>query len=73
MYGVNVELLTGGTWSAFDVSKGGRTIAEIESLCRKPKTRLMGCCREPFFKFIPIERVMIDTLHLFLRISGYTN
>ena len=56
-------------WSAFDCSKGARTISEIESLLLKPKTRRMGCSRHPLFKFIPIDHVVIDTLHLFLRIA----
>ena len=29
----------------------------------------MGCKKAPLFKFVPIDHVMIDTLHLFLRIA----
>ena len=46
-----------------------KTIAEIESLLSKPKSKRMGCNRHPLFKFIPIDHVVIDTLHLFLRIA----
>ena len=53
-------------WSVFDVNKGARTVTEIEEYSKKPKARRMGCCKAPIFK---IDYVMIDTLHLYLRIS----
>ena len=37
-------------------------------MTKKSKARF-NCCREPIFSFIPISRVVIDSLHLFLRIS----
>lgn len=46
-------------WSAFDSTKGARTIAEID---KKPKARGVYS-RHPLFKFIPIDHVVIDTLH----------
>ena len=55
-------------WSAFDVSKGARTVKEIQELSIKSRAN-MGCKRSPLFTFIPIHRVLIDTLHLFLRVS----
>ena len=50
------------TKPAFDATQGARTIAEIESLCRKPKAQQMGCSKEPLFNFIPIYQVVIDSL-----------
>jgi len=55
-------------WSLTDVSKGARTIEEIAEKSTLGKQRY-NCRHLPLFRFIPIERVIIDTLHLFLRIS----
>ena len=58
-------------WSINDVDKGARTIKEITNkakLSKRSKVRY-NCCEEPIFSFIPIDHVIIDTLHLFLRIS----
>ncbi len=58
------------TWSAFDTAKGARTTKEIEDYAKLPKSRMkFNCSRKPLFPFIPIDHVIIDTLHLFLRIS----
>lgn len=56
-------------WSAFDVSKGARTIDEIEKCSKLSKAKCFSCCEIPIFKFVPIDHVIIDTLHLFLRVS----
>ena len=58
-------------WSITDTSKGARTTKEIKekALLSKRCTVRFSCCRAPLFPFIPMERVVIDTLHLFLRIS----
>ena len=57
-------------WSAFDQTKGARTIEEIKRFAALPKSRKRyNCSRNPLFEFIPIDHVIIDTLHLFLRIS----
>ena len=56
-------------WSAFDKFKGARTVDEIEQLSKLSKAKCFSCCAVPIFKFIPIDHVIIDTLHLFLRIS----
>ena len=58
-------------WSLTDVNKGARTIEEIamKSTLGKQNAERYNCCRVPLFPFIPIKRVIIDTLHLFLRIS----
>ena len=48
-----------------------RTIEDIIQNSNKPdssKTKF-GCKREPIFKAIPLDRVLIDTLHMFLRIT----
>ena len=58
-------------WSVTDVSKGARTVQKIKEkamLSKRSKVRY-SCCRAPLFPFILMERVVIDTLHLFLRIS----
>ena len=63
----NMEL----KWSISDPLNGARTIEEIREkskLSKRNKLRF-SCCREPIFPFIPITRVVIDSLHLFLRIT----
>ena len=59
------------TWSFTDNAKGARTIKEIaekSKLAKRNKNRL-NCCHPPLFDFVPIQRVIIDSLHLFLTIS----
>ena len=56
-------------WSAFDITKGARTNNEIEEYCKLPKAKRFGCRISPIFKFIPIDHCIIDSLHLFLRVS----
>ena len=58
-------------WSITDPRKGARTTEEIKKkakLGKRNKDRY-NCSRDPLFDFIPMDRVIIDTLHLFLRIS----
>lgn len=58
-------------WSISDPKKGARTVEEIKEkskLSKRNKLRF-SCCREPLFPFIPLTRVVIDSLHLFLRIT----
>jgi len=57
---------TNKKWSITDTTLGARTIKEI---CEHAKTKKFNCKRSPLFEFIPIDHVIIDTLHLFLRIS----
>ena len=57
-------------WSAFDELKGSRTIDEIKILSKLTKAKYFSCCEVPIFNFIPIDHVIIDTLHLFLCISN---
>ena len=58
-------------WSLTDPSKGARTITEIAELAKlgRSSKRRYNCSRSPVFPFIPIDHVIIDSLHLFLRIS----
>lgn len=56
-------------WSAFDISKRARTTDEIVKCSKQPKSKRFSCCQSPVFDFIPIDHVIIDSLHLFLRIS----
>ncbi len=59
------------TWSLLDQEKGARTIAEINEkakLAKSNKNRF-NCCNSPLFSFIPLHQVVIDSLHLFLRIA----
>jgi hypothetical protein len=59
------------TWSLTDSVKGARTIDEISEKCKLAKTskNRKNCCRPPLFSFIPLDHVVIDSLHLFLRIA----
>lgn len=57
------------SWSFTDTSQGARTISEIETLSKKPASKCLGCINIPIFKSIPIDHVVIDTLHLFLRVA----
>ena len=60
-------------WSDTDTSKGARTIQEIKEkamLSKRSKARF-SCCRASLFPFIPMERVLIDTLHVFLLIRMF--
>ncbi|KAJ8033035.1 hypothetical protein HOLleu_23158 [Holothuria leucospilota] len=45
-----------------------RTVEEIISLSQK-SSNPYACCNEPIFTSIPLDRIYIDLLHLFLRIS----
>lgn len=58
-------------WSLTDPRKGARTTQEIKekSVLGKKNKERFSCCRAPLFPFIPMEQVVIDTLHLFLRIA----
>ena len=58
-------------WSLTDPAKGARTVQEItekSKLAKSSKNRY-NCRRAPLFPFIPIKRVVIDSLHLFLRVG----
>lgn len=53
-------------WSLTDKSLGAR---DSEEIGKHAKGKKYNCKHDPLFSFIPIDHVIIDTLHLFLRIS----
>ncbi len=53
-------------WSLMSENKGARCNDDINK-CAKSKQ--YNCKSSPLFHFIPLDHVIIDTLHLFLRIS----
>lgn len=57
---------TSKKWSINDPTFGARTIEEIAKFSKGKK---FNCKAKPLFDFIPMDHVIIDTLHLFLRIS----
>lgn len=58
------------TWSMLP-EKGGRSVKEIsdKSKLSKSSKNRFNCSHQPMFSFIPLCRVVIDSLHLFLRIA----
>ena len=54
------------SWSVLDPDLGARTLEKIEKFAR---TKKYNCNHAPLFSFIPISHVIIDTLHLYLRIT----
>lgn len=58
------------SWSFLDESKGARTISEIQEMARKKgRAACFNVKHTPLFPSIPLDHVIIDPLHLFLRIS----
>ena len=59
-------------WSISDTQYGARTVEEISSMSQlgKSNKNRYNCSHKPTFPFIPIHHVIIDSLHLFLRISN---
>ena len=58
-------------WSITDPIKGARTIAEITSCCAKAKnsSKRFNWAHAPLFPTIPLDHVIPDVLHLFLRVT----
>ena len=57
------------TWSLSDITKGARTIEEIQNLATKRcRAERMNVKHTPLSPSIPLDHVVIDTLHLFLRV-----
>ena len=54
------------TWSILDPDSGARTLEKIKT---NAKSHKYNCINTPLFSFIPLNHVVIDTLHLYLRIS----
>jgi hypothetical protein len=60
----------GVTWSLTDPEKGARTVREISDKSKLAKSsKRFNCSRVLMLPFIPLQRVVIDSLHLFLRIA----
>lgn len=56
-------------WSATNPEKGARTVEESTEIAALPKSkRKFNVSHKPLFQSIPIDHVVIDNLHLFLRI-----
>lgn len=55
-------------WSLLDSKLGARTIEENTELSRKSKKQF-NVSRPPLFPTIPLKNVVIDNLHMFLRVS----
>ena len=53
-------------WSLSNSAQGARSLEEISSFAKSKK---FNCKATSLFNFIPFDHVIIDTLHLFLRIS----
>ena len=63
VYGANAQVQTGGT-----CPRNGPLLMPQRELVlllklNKPKSQRMGCNQRPLFNFIPIDHVVIDTLH----------
>lgn len=56
-------------WSISDPTAGARTIEENLLLSQLPKSRKYNVSNCPIFPSIPLTHVVIDNLHLFLRVS----
>ena len=58
-------------WSLYDKSKGARSIQEIQQQLniRSRSGERYNVKHSPLFPSIPLDHVVIDSLHLFLRIS----
>ena len=58
------------TWSIRDTTHGARTVEESIELSRKPKSKKQyNVSHPPLFPTIPLHNVVIDNLHMFLRVS----
>ena len=53
-------------WSILDPDNGAHTLDKITKYAR---SRKFNCKSKPLFMFIPLSHIVIDTLHLFLRVS----
>ena len=59
---------TSNSWCS--IEDGARTVEEIQKLALEKKRGLKyGCIQQPLFPAIPVDHVVPDILHLFLRIS----
>ncbi len=58
----------GSGWSITDTTKGARTVEENTELGQKRKKQF-NVSHTPLFPSIPLSNVVIDNLHMFLRVS----
>jgi len=56
-------------WSLTDPSQGARTIDENVTNAEKRGRKKFNVSHTPLFPMIPLSRVVIDNLHLFLRVA----
>ena len=56
-------------WSLTNPSQGARSIEENVQLSEKPGKKKFNVSRRPLFTTIPLTNVVIDNLHLFLRVA----
>ena len=56
------------SWSISDVEKGARTIESTIKIAQSKKKQY-NVSNEPIFKKIPITHVVVDNLHMFLRVA----
>ena len=55
-----------------NTEEGARTTEEIQKLAKQCKTKnneIYGCVQQPIFDSIPVDHIIPDTSHLFLRVS----
>ena len=72
MFGVNAHpqnILICQEWSFLNEESGARTVDDIISCHRKPKSQKFGCIHPPLFPNIAIDHIILDILHLYLRIT----
>lgn len=71
VYGVNVKTTYDTiVWSITDKNKGARTTEETLELSQRPRSKKQfNVSNSPLFPTIPLTHVVIDNLHLFLRVS----
>ena len=60
---------TSKSWSLTDTKFGARTIDENQTLSQPRSKKRFNVSRAPLFPSIPLTNVVIDNLHLFLRVS----
>ena len=56
------------TWSISDTKQGARTIEENIKIAGS-KRKQFNVSHEPIFKQIPLSHVIVDNLHMFLRVA----
>ena len=56
-------------WPVSEGEQGARSVKEISECCTKSKKKRFNCSHPPLFPTIPIDHVVTDVLHLFLRIT----